>query len=86
MATWPACSIRWTCCMALAIGVPGSVGAASSQDNLSTLPLDRFVDATNLELLADIIVTDTKLAQSATSVTQKIVVLHDVDIDRQPVG
>ncbi|MBK6741901.1 MAG: TonB-dependent receptor [Hydrogenophilales bacterium] len=64
--------------------IAGNAGAASSHDALRSLPLDRFIEATSLEQLADIVVTDTKVAQASSSVTQKIVVLHEEDIRRQP--
>lgn len=48
--------------------------------------LNAFVDATSLESLADMVVTDAKRPQPPSSVTQKIVVLHKDDIDRLPVA
>jgi outer membrane receptor protein involved in Fe transport len=53
---------------------------------LRALPLELFIDATSIEQLADIVVTDTKLAQAANSVTQKIVVLREAEMRRQPDG
>ena len=65
--------------------LPTLAGAAPSDEaTLRSLPLGMFVDATSLEQLANMVVTDTKVAQSPDSVTQKIVVLHGDDIERQP--
>jgi outer membrane receptor protein involved in Fe transport len=58
--------------------------AASTQDVLRNLPLDRFIDSTSIEQLADIVVTESKLAQSTNSITQKIVVLREIDMQDQP--
>jgi outer membrane receptor protein involved in Fe transport len=60
--------------------------AGQSTGRLDAMPLDRFIDATSLELLGDIVVTDTKFAQATSSVTQKIVVLDEAEIRRQPEG
>jgi outer membrane receptor protein involved in Fe transport len=65
------------------VGAPASSVAAADDDALRNLPVGSFVDATSLEQLGDIVVTDTKVAQSVDSVTQKIVVLHADDIERQ---
>lgn len=73
-----------TASMALIACLAGSALAASPQDALQSLPLDRFIEATSLEQLADMVVTDTKVAQASNSVTQKIVVLHEADMRRQP--
>lgn len=72
--------------LALIACMAGHAAAASPQDALRSLPLDRFIEVTSLEQLADIVVTDTKVAQDAHSVTQKIVVLHEEDMLRQPEG
>ena len=67
------------------LGLAGVVGAASLDDEaLRSLPLNSFVDATSLEQLMDMVVTDTKVAQSLDSVTQKIVVLHNDDFEKRP--
>jgi outer membrane receptor protein involved in Fe transport len=64
---------------------PCRAGAAEGDEKaLRSLSLGRFVDATSLEQLADMVVTDTKVAQSPDSVTQHIVVLRAEDIARQP--
>lgn len=42
-----------------------------------------FVDATSLEALANIVVTDTKLPQLRNSATQNIAVLHSGEFERQ---
>jgi iron complex outermembrane receptor protein len=60
--------------------------AAADDAALRNLPLGRFIDAISLEELANMVVTDTKVAQPLDSVTQKIVILHNDDIDRQPVN
>lgn len=51
--------------------------------DLQQMSLTNFVDATDLEDLANMVVTDTKIAQSADSVTQKIVVMRRDEIERQ---
>lgn len=66
-------------------GMASHASAASQRaETLHALPLDRFIDATSLETLVDFVVTDTKIAQATDSVTQKIVVLREADIERQP--
>ena len=62
----------------------GNGGAAEGDAALRDLPLGSFVDAIGLEQLAEMVVTDTKVAQSPNSVTQKIVVLRAEDLQRQP--
>lgn len=65
--------------------LPTLSGAAPPDEAaLRSLPLGSFVDATSLEQLANMVVTDTKVAQSPDSVTQKIVVLRGDDFERQP--
>lgn len=74
LAAWPACA-------------SAEAGAETSRlDSLRALPLELFIDATSIEQLAEIVVTDTKLAQAANSVTQKIVVLREAEIRGQPDG
>ncbi len=58
--------------------------AQNNDNGLSRLSLGSFVDATSLELLGNMVVTDTKIAQSPDSVTQKLLVLRQEDIARQP--
>lgn len=70
--------------MLLAIAPAGA--ALADDEALRSLPLSRFVEAVSLEELADMVVTDTKVAQPRDSVTQKIVVLQAEDIRRQPEG
>lgn len=60
------------------------VSDAQAAATLHSLSLGSFVDAISLEQLADMVVTDTKVAQSPDSVTQNIVVLRREDIERQP--
>jgi outer membrane cobalamin receptor len=43
-----------------------------------------FVEVTSLEQLGNLVVTDTKLGQSADTVTQRIVVLRSEEIERLP--
>lgn len=59
---------------------------AGNDGELTGMPLGSFVDATSLEALANVVVTDTKVAQSLNSVTQKIAVLRQEDLERQPEG
>lgn len=60
--------------------------ALAADEALRDLPMNRFVELTSLEALADMVVTDTKVAQSIDTVTQKIVVLRGSDLVRQPDG
>lgn len=68
----------------LALTTFPSMTHAADANALRNLPLGSFVDAISLEQLANMVVTDTKVAQSPHSVTQKIVVLRSEDIARQP--
>jgi outer membrane receptor protein involved in Fe transport len=68
----------------LASNTVSAESALGDVDSLRRLPLASFVDITSLEQLADMVVTDTKVAQSLDTVTQKIAVLHGADIDRLP--
>ena len=52
--------------------------------DISELPLDQFVDLTSLEALSNMVLTDTKVAQSRNSVTQNIVVLQNSEFDLKP--
>lgn len=75
---------RFTPALLIASAV-ANVGAADGRpDELEQLPLAGFVEATSLEQLGDLVVTDTKFAQPADSVTQRIVVLKSEDIERIP--
>lgn len=67
----------------LALLLHGTAGHA--EPALQTLSLGSFVDAISLEQLADMVVTDAKVAQSPDSVTQNILVLKAEDLERQPV-
>lgn len=69
---------------ALVSSLPFWTPGAFAADPLRDLPLGNFVDVTSLEMLADLVVTDTKIAQSPDTVTQKIVVLQADDIAGQP--
>ncbi|HPI59075.1 TonB-dependent receptor [Zoogloea sp.] len=51
---------------------------------IENLPLAGFVEVTSLEQLGNLVVTDTKLGQSADTVTQRIVVLRSEEIERLP--
>lgn len=57
---------------------------AGGDEALRNLPLGKFVDLTSLEQLANMVVTDAKVAQAPGTVTQNIFVLHRDDIERQP--
>lgn len=70
--------------LAVLAALPALAGAAPAGDSLADLPLGSFVDAISLEQLSNMVVTDTKIAQSPDSVTQKILVLHSQDMERQP--
>lgn len=59
---------------------PTSGDAAS----IEHLPLAGFVEVTSLEQLGNLVVTDTKLGQSADTVTQRIVVLRSEEIEHLP--
>ena len=63
------------------LAVPGA--SAEEFSNLQALPLNGFVDATSLEDLANMVVTDTKVPQTRNSVTQNIVVLHNKEFEQQ---
>lgn len=56
----------------------------TASDGLEQLPLSRLVDVADLEDLANMVVTETKLAQPLDSVTQNIEVLRSGDLERQP--
>jgi iron complex outermembrane receptor protein len=70
--------------VALAATRAAAAADATPDEALKNLPLARFVDATSLEQLANMVVTDTKVAQAPTTVTQSILVLRHEDFDRQP--
>jgi outer membrane receptor protein involved in Fe transport len=50
---------------------------------LNLMPMGNLVDSMSLDQLANMVVTESKMAQSQDSVTQKIVVLHASDIEQQ---
>lgn len=76
--------------LAVVVAMPGSAISAppsappENSEQLRQMPLGSFVDFTSLEQLANLVVTDTKVAQSADTVTQSITVLRAEDFDRQP--
>lgn len=70
--------------LALLMVSVASSAADGLPDELERLPLSGFVEATSLEQLGDLVVTDTKFAQPPDSVTQRIVVLKSEDIERIP--
>lgn len=74
--------IRLFCLLLLAVVRP--VAAAEGEHVLDVLPMNQFVDATSLEKLGDMVVTESKIAQAADSVTQKIVVLNNDDMQSRP--
>lgn len=55
-------------------------------DSAQNLPLRALVDIATLEDLANMVVTDTKVAQPRSTVTQNIEVLRISDMERQPVS
>jgi len=61
----------------LAVAVP-----AQAAVSVQSMSLGSFVDATSLEQLADMVVTDAKVAQSPDSVTQHILVLRAEDLEQ----
>lgn len=70
--------------LSLLLSTPLTLSAAEGEHVLDVLPMDQFVDATSLEKLGDMVVTESKIAQAADSVTQKIVVLSNDDILGRP--
>lgn len=68
------------------VGLAVLVSAPCAADDQTprNLPLSRFVDAVDLNALADMVVTDTKVAQPRDSATQKIDVLQERDLERLP--
>ncbi|HMW52402.1 MAG TPA: TonB-dependent receptor [Rhodocyclaceae bacterium] len=66
------------------ISAPSLADAPADPGEIRNLPLSGFVDQLSLEQLGNLVVTDTKLAQAADTVTQRIVVLRNEDIERQP--
>jgi len=59
--------------------------AADEVGEMQNIPFQTLVDMVSLEDLANIVVTDTKVAQPRNTVTQNITVLRAEDIERQPV-
>lgn len=49
---------------------------------LELLPIDTFVDTLSLEELSELVITDTKIAQSSHSVTQNIQVINHAEFER----
>lgn len=49
---------------------------------LELLPIDTFVDTLTLEQLSELVVTDTKIAQSSHSATQNIQVINHTEFER----
>ena len=52
---------------------------------LANLPIGAFVDSLTLDQLSEIVVTDTKVAQSQQAVTQKLLVVYSEDFDQYTV-
>ncbi len=79
---------RLSALVGVALFVPGTHFAtsvwANTDESAGGLSLVRLVDQFSLNDLADVVVTDTKIAQSRDSVTQRIAVLRQDDIERQP--
>ena len=67
------------------VAAGGARAAGPGNDEaLRNLPLGEFVEITSLEQLANMVVTDTKVAQAPNTVTQNILVLRHDDFERQP--
>ncbi|HZF70422.1 TonB-dependent receptor plug domain-containing protein [Sulfuricurvum sp.] len=70
----------------LCICTSGLVYAQSSNpvtnSYLELLPIDTFVDSISLEELSELVVTDTKIAQSSRTATQNIQVLNHAEFER----
>lgn len=49
---------------------------------LELLPIDTFVDTLSLEELSELVVTDTKIAQSSRSVTQNTLIINHTEFER----
>jgi outer membrane receptor protein involved in Fe transport len=49
---------------------------------LELMPIDKFVDSLSINELHGIVVTDTKIAQTKESVTQKIMLINDAEFER----
>ena len=84
--------MRWTAVQARRHLLPGMLGSlallpapcAAEDQAPRNLPLSRFVDVVDLSALADMVVTDTKVAQPRDSATQRIEVLQERDMERLP--
>jgi outer membrane receptor protein involved in Fe transport len=75
---------KWHALPVLAALPALALAQAAGDRPVQNLPLGHFVDVVSLEQLADLVVTDTKVAQAADTVTQKIIVLHSEDFEAQP--
>lgn len=69
--------------LVLSVILAATGAGAEESVNLQALPLNGFVDATSLEDLANMVVTDAKVPQTRNSVTQNIVVLRSEEIEQQ---
>jgi outer membrane receptor protein involved in Fe transport len=68
----------------LALSSAISAFAEDAADDARDIPLSALVETATLEDLANMVVTDTKVAQSRNTVTQNIAVLQSADMERQP--
>ena len=59
---------------------------AQEDADIANMPLSSFVDATSLEALGNMVITDTKVAQSHDSVTQNIEVIHSDTMEQAPLN
>lgn len=59
---------------------------AQEDADIANLPLSSFVDATSLEALGNMVITDTKVAQSHDSATQNIEVILSDTMEQRPMN
>jgi outer membrane receptor protein involved in Fe transport len=69
------------CCSTVCANEDKPIGPIQ-ESYLELMPIDKFVDTLSIEELDKIVVTDTKVMQSLTSVTQKIMVMNDAQFER----
>lgn len=63
-------------------GKTGNQPGPRAQSALDSLPISSFVESVSLEGLAELVVTDTKVAQPQETVTQKIQVIGGDDLEQ----
>ncbi len=69
-------------CFLLSNSYSGELEKSLQQKHLNQMPMDKFINSMDLDELSDLIITDTKVAQSKNSVTQKIEVIYDSEFDK----